>query len=105
MHALPDECHLLCWHTGWGTSLYLQAQAGLLVPWGNSWQSKPTCISDRFYLGGVNSLRGFYDKQAGPSEARLGPGQVRPAHSLCIVHHVHGTKTEEMCHENLWLTC
>ena len=82
--AAPSQCKVylqpvkldMVWHAGWGTSLFLQAQAGLLVPWGSSWQSKPTCISDRFYLGGVTSLRGFYDKQAGPSEARLGPNQV-----------------------------
>lgn len=58
--------------TGKGTSLFLQASGGALLPWGNSWHSKPTCISDRFFLGGVSSLRGFHDKQAGPSEDRLG---------------------------------
>ena len=33
--------------TGQGTSLFLQASGGALLPWGASWQSKPTCISDR----------------------------------------------------------
>lgn len=87
-------CHSAVVHTGWGTSLYLQAQAGLLVPWGSSWQSRPTCISDRFYLGGVTSLRGFYDKQAGPREARIGPSQVRAQlHGLKLVL----THTKRQC--------
>ncbi len=30
------------------------------------------CLSRRFFLGGVSSLRGFYEKQAGPTEARIG---------------------------------
>lgn len=72
--AVQSEC---AWLAGWGTSLFFQAQAGLLAPWGSSWQAKPTCISDRFFLGGVNTLRGFHDKQAGPSEGRLGPIQVK----------------------------
>lgn len=58
--------------TGGGTSLFLQASGGALVPWGHLWQKKQTCISDRFFLGGVSSLRGFYEKQAGPTEARIG---------------------------------
>lgn len=31
-----------------GTSLFLQANAAAMVPWGPGWQQKPTCISDRF---------------------------------------------------------
>ena len=30
------------------------------------------CLCRRFFLGGVSSLRGFYEKQAGPTEARIG---------------------------------
>lgn len=36
--------------TGGGTSLFLQASGGALVPWGHSWQKKQTCISDRYAL-------------------------------------------------------
>ena len=31
-----------------GTSLFLQANAAAMLPWGAGWQQKPTCISDRF---------------------------------------------------------
>ncbi|KXZ54472.1 hypothetical protein GPECTOR_4g537 [Gonium pectorale] len=33
--------------------------AGVLVPWGEGAMSRPTCIADRFFLGGPSSLRGF----------------------------------------------
>ena len=36
--------------TGGGTSLFLQASGGALVPWGHSWQKTQTCISDRYAL-------------------------------------------------------
>ncbi|KAL3152135.1 hypothetical protein ABBQ32_001233 [Trebouxia sp. C0010 RCD-2024] len=55
-----------------GTSLFFQANAAAMLPWGAGWQRKPTCISDRLFLGGVGSLRGFQERQVGPSEPRLG---------------------------------
>lgn len=33
-----------------GTSLFLQANAAAMLPWGPGWQQKPTCISDRSVL-------------------------------------------------------
>ncbi len=44
------------------------------------------CLFCRFFLGGVSSLRGFYEKQAGPTEARIGsPSQVT---TFCICIHI-----------------
>lgn len=42
---------------------------GLLLPWGpEGGLTRPTCIADRFFLGGPSSLRGFKYKvgMAGP---------------------------------------
>ncbi|KAK9833542.1 hypothetical protein WJX81_003706 [Elliptochloris bilobata] len=54
-----------------GSALSLRAEVGALLPWGPGFASQPTCISDRFFIGGVPSnLRGFAFKGAGPSAPR-----------------------------------
>ena len=52
------------------TTLTLSAEAGVLLPWGAKAWAIPTTISDRFFLGGVGSLRGFAFKGVGPSDGR-----------------------------------
>ncbi|GFR49021.1 hypothetical protein Agub_g11042 [Astrephomene gubernaculifera] len=53
--------------------------AGLLLPWGEGAMARPTCIADRFFLGGPSSLRGFKFKGVGPSDVRRpAPGQSEP---------------------------
>ncbi|KAI3432894.1 hypothetical protein D9Q98_010476 [Chlorella vulgaris] len=54
------------------TTVTLTAEAGLLLPWGTRAWEDPTCISDRFFLGGLGggTLRGFAQKGVGPSEPR-----------------------------------
>ncbi|GLI60036.1 hypothetical protein VaNZ11_001886 [Volvox africanus] len=51
----------------------LGLSAGLLLPWGEGGMSRPSCIADRFFLGGPSSLRAFKFKGAGPSDARRPP--------------------------------
>ena len=55
-----------------GAALTFTAEAGLLLPWGRRSWAAATCISDRFFLGGLSggALRGFAQKGVGPSEAR-----------------------------------
>lgn len=53
-----------------GAALGLGATAGFLLPLGVGGVKKPTSISDRFFLGGPNSLRGFKHRGVGPSEPR-----------------------------------
>ncbi|PNW83153.1 hypothetical protein CHLRE_06g308900v5 [Chlamydomonas reinhardtii] len=50
------------------------ASAGLLLPWGpEGGLTRPTCIADRFFLGGPSSLRGFKYKGVGPTDVRRPP--------------------------------
>ncbi|KAG2426304.1 hypothetical protein HXX76_013061 [Chlamydomonas incerta] len=50
------------------------ASAGLLLPWGpDGVLARPTCIADRFFLGGPSSLRGFKYKGVGPTDVRRPP--------------------------------
>lgn len=52
---------------------------GVLLPLGPGAAAKRTPISDRFFLGGSGSLRGFHANSAGPfSERRGAPSQVLP---------------------------
>jgi outer membrane protein insertion porin family len=53
-----------------GAALGFGATAGFLLPLGVSNVNRPTSISDRFFLGGPNSLRGFKQRGVGPSESR-----------------------------------
>ena len=39
-----------------------------MVPWGPGWRERSTAISDRFFLGGAGSLRGFHTRSVGPAE-------------------------------------
>ncbi|KAG2436096.1 hypothetical protein HYH02_011607 [Chlamydomonas schloesseri] len=50
------------------------ASAGLLLPWGPEGAlTRPSCIADRFFLGGPSSLRGFKYKGVGPTDVRRPP--------------------------------
>ncbi|GLC33405.1 hypothetical protein PLESTB_000072000 [Pleodorina starrii] len=61
----------------------LGVSAGLLLPWGEGGMSRPSCIADRFFLGGPSSLRGFKFKGAGPSDARRpAPGRSASEQAL-----------------------
>ena len=46
------------------------AEVGLMLPWGPAWSQRTTSICDRFFLGGVGSLRGFCTRSVGPVDAR-----------------------------------
>lgn len=61
-------------------ALNLGVAGGLILPWGPGYKTKPTPISDRFYMGGHSSLLGelkgpsallgFRTRGVGPSELR-----------------------------------
>jgi len=57
---------------GGGVALALGAKAGLLLPFGES-AARPTPITERLFLGGTSTLRGFHTRGAGPSDARRVP--------------------------------
>ena len=61
-----------------GVVLAAGAKLGALVPLGRAARNDPrgTCVSDRFFLGGVGSLRGFESHGAGPSDERRPPKDV-----------------------------
>ena len=40
-----------------------------MLPWGGNWAARPTCISDRFFLG-TPTLRGFKIKSIGATDVR-----------------------------------
>eukprot|EP00884_Botryococcus_braunii_P019094 jgi/Botrbrau1/5869/Bobra.0366s0048.1 len=66
-----------------GSVFALQAQGGVLVPWGPSWRDRQTYISDRFFLGGVGTgLRGFSYKGAGPADLRRQPLGSTPSEDV-----------------------
>ena len=46
----------------------LSARAGAMLPLGSP--NRPSCIADRFFLGGVDSMRGFSIKGIGPNDER-----------------------------------
>ena len=66
-------------------SLGLSLSAGLLMPLGaagsysSGAQPTPSCISDRFFLGGANSFRGFRTHGLGPREPRHAASGVAAA--------------------------
>lgn len=62
------------------TGLAIAARAGLLLPL----TAQRTALPDRFFLGGVDSLRGFATKGAGPTDARRPqpPGAAAAAEAL-----------------------
>lgn len=54
-----------------GITLSLSASAGAMAPWGGAAPlSRPTCIADRFFLGGQSTLRGFKFNGVGPTDER-----------------------------------
>lgn len=63
------------------TVLALGAEAGLLLPWGSPGLSKPSHISERFFLGGIGAgaLRGFFQKGVGPTDMRRPTGTAGEA--------------------------
>ncbi|GMH39203.1 hypothetical protein BSKO_07101 [Bryopsis sp. KO-2023] len=48
-------------------SVSLSVAAGVMLPVGEGYMNKTTNISDRFFLGGIDSLRGFKYRGCGPS--------------------------------------
>ncbi len=61
-------------------ALLLSGTLGAMLPWGPGWHRRPTTISDRFWLGGVGTVRGFRVRGLGPTAARrVDPDEVRAA--------------------------
>eukprot|EP01026_Neomeris_dumetosa_P027025 TRINITY_DN2200_c1_g1_i1.p1 TRINITY_DN2200_c1_g1~~TRINITY_DN2200_c1_g1_i1.p1 ORF type:complete len:528 (-),score=45.16 TRINITY_DN2200_c1_g1_i1:253-1638(-) len=48
----------------------VDASCGILLPWNNSDLSKPSLIYERFFVGGMQSLRGFHPRGIGPRDVR-----------------------------------
>eukprot|EP01025_Chloroclados_australasicus_P047574 TRINITY_DN5347_c0_g1_i4.p1 TRINITY_DN5347_c0_g1~~TRINITY_DN5347_c0_g1_i4.p1 ORF type:complete len:525 (+),score=49.54 TRINITY_DN5347_c0_g1_i4:827-2401(+) len=48
----------------------VDASCGILLPWNNSDLSKPSLIYERFFVGGMQSLRGFNPRGIGPKDPR-----------------------------------
>jgi hypothetical protein len=67
-------------------ALVLSAEAGLMLPWGANRWSKPTAISDRFFMGGIGAgaLRGFVQKGVGPTDLRR-PAPREEVRALCAL--------------------
>ena len=68
------------------TSLHLGAHCGALLPllgrgWGRGRQQSP--ISERFFMGGIGSLRGFRFKGVGPSDVRKVRHPAKVGRSAC----------------------
>ncbi|KAF5832207.1 surface antigen-domain-containing protein [Dunaliella salina] len=66
-------------------NLSFTASAGAMLPWDLERLPRvspvqPTCIADRFFLGGPSSLRGFRTKGVGPTDTRR-PQAGEPADS------------------------
>ncbi|CAL5228989.1 g12227 [Coccomyxa viridis] len=60
-----------CCALGSGVVFSVTGGLGVTVPWGEAWRTRSTCISDRFFLGGVSGdLRGFQFKGVGPCDFR-----------------------------------
>jgi len=53
------------------TALCLTGRCGLVVPWGKADEGPPITVADRFFAGGVGSLRGFKNKGLGPQDRRM----------------------------------
>ncbi|GBG75673.1 hypothetical protein CBR_g20300 [Chara braunii] len=54
-----------------GGALSFGIHGGFLMPWGKDFLRRATPISDRFFLGGASSLRGFRTKGIGPFDERI----------------------------------
>lgn len=66
--ALKNRMDLqLSWKFLPWSSLSVGAAAGVLFPLSRDFRNARSCITDRFYLGGVDSLKGFHPNRIGPS--------------------------------------
>eukprot|EP00245_Coleochaete_scutata_P004744 TRINITY_DN17665_c0_g1_i1.p1 TRINITY_DN17665_c0_g1~~TRINITY_DN17665_c0_g1_i1.p1 ORF type:complete len:504 (-),score=69.59 TRINITY_DN17665_c0_g1_i1:472-1956(-) len=84
VHYLRQECEgKLTQKITRGLYLNLGASAGVVVPWSwdhpGKWLHRKTCVSDRFFLGGVSSFRGFRGKGVGPHDRRREGPESTPA--------------------------
>ena len=62
-----------------GVTIAASAKLGALFPLGEQARKKGTCVADRFFLGGVGSLRGFDTHGVGPSDERRPPKDAEAA--------------------------
>ena len=73
---LKHEAEVQAAHTpAEGVTFFASAKLGAMMPLGQNAKDpeKGTCIADRFFLGGIGSLRGFEPHGAGPSDERRPP--------------------------------
>jgi hypothetical protein len=70
---------LVAFPVGDSAALTLSGEAGIMLPWGAGALARSTSISDRFYLGGIGSLRGFQTKGVGPCAPRRSGSAVQSA--------------------------
>lgn len=70
-----------------GVTLAVSGKLGAIIPIGDAARKDPrgTCIADRFFLGGVGSLRGFETHGAGPSDERRPPKNPEAADAEGII--------------------
>ena len=68
-----------------GVTLAASAKLGALVPLGDAARKKGTCVADRFFLGGVGSLRGFDTHGVGPSDERRPPKDAEAAKAAGVL--------------------
>lgn len=68
-----------------GVTLSMSAKLGFLKPLGERDVKKGTCVADRFFLGGVGSLRGFDTHGVGPSDERRHPKDLEAANASGIL--------------------
>jgi len=68
-----------------GVTLAASAKLGALVPLGDVARKKGTCVADRFFLGGVGSLRGFDTHGVGPSDERRPPKDAEAAKAAGVL--------------------
>ncbi len=60
----------------WGTYFSVHGQIGYIKPWGG----EDVPIDERFFLGGINSLRGFKSRHVGPMDGDDYIGGVKEAY-------------------------
>ena len=47
------------------TALCFTGRCGLVMPWGKGEEGPPLTVADRFFAGGIGSMRGFRNKVCG----------------------------------------
>ena len=85
---LKHEAEIQAAHTpAEGVTFFASAKVGAMMPLGQNAKDreKGTCIADRFFLGGVGSLRGFESHGAGPSDERRPPPTKAAASSENLI--------------------